>query len=107
MTNNINHIEEVMKKHLEQHKDIQGGSKPADKPKIPSLYDKYAHLLKERKGKGKEDQFSTGSQDNELLLLEFERLKASEQEAREEVLYLENFVRKLRTVQKLKITVLK
>ena len=31
VTNNINHIEEVMKKHLEQHKDIGGSSKPAEK----------------------------------------------------------------------------
>ena len=60
VTNNINHIEEVMKKHLEQHKDIQGGSKPTDKPKVPSLYDKYAHLLKEKKTKGKDVQFGTG-----------------------------------------------
>ena len=38
------------------------------------------------------------AQNNELIFAEMERLKESESEAREEVLTLQNFIRKQRTI---------
>ena len=48
--NNINYIDEEMKKHVPQWKEKDSGVEgAAKKQKIPSLTDKYAHLVKSKK----------------------------------------------------------
>ena len=100
--NNINYIDEVMRERVEQYKDIHnaadGGGTSSIATKVPSLTDKYAHLVKKGAGSDPNDPFGGGNQNNELIFAEMERLKESESEAREEVLVLQNFIRKQRTI---------
>jgi len=53
------------------------------------------------------DPFSSGQHDDnyEVIFEEMERLKESEQEARNEVLALQNFIRQSRMLQRLKESV--
>jgi hypothetical protein len=64
---------------------------------VASLTDKYAHLVK-KSNNDPNDPFGGAAQNNELIFAEMERLKESESEAREEVLTLQNFIRKQRTI---------
>lgn len=104
--NNINYIDEEMKKHVQQWKEKDSGVEGTTKTqKIPSLTDKYAHLVKRKKGG--DEQYGGSAEDNELIFAEMERLKESESEARSEVLRLQVFIRNLRTMQALKSTIQK
>lgn len=132
VTENINYIDEVMKKRVEALKDAHSeepdrasrhtghpslGSMPPsaallDRPndRRKELMEKYAHLLK--KGKVQADVvdvFGTGEHDDnyEVIFEEMERLKESESEARGEVLQLQNFIRQSRMLQKLQKAVMK
>ena len=107
--NNINYIDEVMRERVEQYKDTQNAvdGKTKQIEKVASLTDKYAHLVKKGPSNDPNDPFGGSNQNNLLIFAEMERLKESESESREEVLKLQNFIRKQRTIQSLKMTVQK
>ena len=70
-----------------------------------SLQDKYSHLIKKgAAGGGPEDLFGTGADkaQQEAIFAEMERLKDGEAEARAEVVGLQDFIRKSRTLQRLR-----
>ena len=104
--NNINYIDEEMKKHVQQWKEKDSGVEGTAKAqKIPSLTDKYAHLVKSKKAS--DETYGGSAEDNELIFAEMERLKESENEARNEVLRLQVFIRNLRSMHALKSTIQK
>ena len=78
--------------------------RPNDRRK--ELMEKYSHLLK--KGTATQDSFSDPFRNNdnddnyEVIFEEMERLKQSESEARQEVIDLQQFIKKSRTLQRLK-----
>jgi hypothetical protein len=109
------HVKADIKNHLSQlntdlKKIVLGELKPPDFPQLKEeeeLIDEYAHLLK---GQAKQDykeskqvggfDFSNSavlqSKDLELVFREMNRLKASEAEARQELLEMQNLIRKQR-----------
>ena len=68
-----------------------------------SLNEKYSHLIKKGTA-GQEDLYGMGADkaQQEAIFAEMERLKEGEREARAEVVALQDFIRKSRTLQRLR-----
>jgi len=117
VTEEVNYIEQVMKKRVDVFKDVHsaqdelGSGKSLGGDNDLSLKDKYSHLLKKGANKNSSDMDPLGygaeKEQQEAIFAEMERLKQGESQAREEVVALQDFIRKSRTLQRLREAVTK
>lgn len=97
ITSNINELDVVLKKLVTQNNSLN--QVPDENKPTGQLMEEYSHLLQgDAKRDYKEGKLSAilQSRDLELMLREMERLKRSEKEAQEEVLEMQNLIRKQR-----------